>query len=235
VWLQITSGTYKASDHRGIGAFALQIELGGERGLHFAHDFARTDLIGVGMRAFHQRGDAAEQSDVAIDLFFDPGAQHFHHHLAATVQARRMHLRDRRRGQRRGVEMLESIADVLAERLFDDGARGLAVERLHPVLQHRQFLRDIRWHQVAPRGENLPEFHEDRPELLQRQSQARAARLRGHFGRGARHERAGEFQPALGRRAVEQGIQPVTQQDAADASSAQDSAHAAVLMPQSAF
>jgi hypothetical protein len=48
----------------------------------------------------------------------------------------------------------------------------------------------VRRHQVAAGGQDLAELDEDRPQLLQRQAQARAARLPGDVGRRRRHERA---------------------------------------------
>ena len=218
------------ADHRRVGALALQVELGRERGFHFAHDFARADLVGVGMRALHQCGDAAQQRNVAVDLFLDVGTQHFHHHFAPARQARGVHLRDRRRRQRRGVEMLEGFADVLAERGFDDPARGFAVEGRHPVLQQRQLGRDVRRHQVAAGRQDLPELDEDRPQLLQREAQAHAAGLQGDLARRARHERARELQPALGGGVVEQVVQSITDQDPADPRRAQHRVHDAAPM-----
>ena len=81
-------------DHRSVRAFALQVEFGGERGFDFAHHFPGADLVGVGMRAFDQRGNTVEQRDIAVDLFFDVGAQHFHHHFPPARQTRGVHLRD---------------------------------------------------------------------------------------------------------------------------------------------
>src|SRR5690606_18118555 len=124
------------------------------------------------------------------------------------------------------VEAGEQFADRRAERTLDDGARHLAVERRDLVLQQCEVVDDVRRQQVAAGREDLPELDEDRPQLLQRQAQAGTARLRRDRGRGARHERPHQLEPALGRGVVQQGIEPVAQQDAADACGAQDAAQA---------
>jgi hypothetical protein len=54
---------------------------------------------------------------------------------------------------------------------LDDGARLCTGERRHLVLQLGQFVGDVRRHQVAPGGQHLAELDEDRPQVLQRQSQ----------------------------------------------------------------
>ena len=172
-----------AAQHRRIRRFALQVEFGRQRVLDLGHDLARADLVGGRMRAVDERGDRLQQRDVAADLLLDVGAQHLDHdfarrRIAHRGQRGRMHLRDRRGGQRRGVEARERDVDRTPERLLDQRARGVAVERRDAILQQREFLGDVGRHEVAARGQDLAELDEDRPELLQRQAQAHAARLR---------------------------------------------------------
>ncbi|KAG1556718.1 hypothetical protein G6F50_012693 [Rhizopus delemar] len=71
------------------------------------------------------------------------------------------------------------------------------------------------------------EYPKDKMLALQRQAQARTARLCGDIGRGARHERLGQAQPALGRRALQQIVQAVTQDHPADAAGPKHGLHAA--------
>src|SRR5690606_11275670 len=125
-----------------------------------------------------------------------------------------------------GVERGKRFGNRPLQRGLDDHARGLAVERRDPVLQQRQLGGDVGRHQVAAGRKDLPELDEDRPEFLQRQSQACAARLRGDLAGGARHERARELEPALGRGAVEQVVEAVAQQHAADPPCAEEGLHA---------
>jgi hypothetical protein len=62
-----------------------------------------------------------------------------------------------------------SIDYWLSQRALDLRNRHGAVEGRDLILQHRQLIGDVGGQQVAPRGENLSELHEDRTQRLQRQ------------------------------------------------------------------
>ncbi len=113
--VQIVRMQPEAAQHAGVGALALQVQLRGQGGLDLGHHLARADLVGARMGALDQRGSRFQQGDVGVDLPFDVRAQHLDHHFAAVVQRGRMHLRDRSRGQRRGVETGEGDADRLPQ------------------------------------------------------------------------------------------------------------------------
>ena len=195
--IQVVAVFPEAAQHAGIGAFALQVQLGGQGVLDLGHHFARTDLVGAWMGALDQRGQRIEQGDVGVDLLLDARAKYLDHHLAAIGQRRRVHLCDRGRGQRFGVEAGEGRTDRQAERVLDDAARGLAIERLDPVLQQGQFIGHVRWHQVAAGGQDLAELDEDRAEVLQRRRRraprdcaAMSAEARGTNGLARRNQRS---------------------------------------------
>src|SRR3546814_18247550 len=57
--------------HRGVGAFALQVELGGQRALDLGDDLARADLVGARMGAVDEPGNILQQRDVGGDLALD--------------------------------------------------------------------------------------------------------------------------------------------------------------------
>jgi len=215
-----------APQQAGVAGLALQVEFRRQRVLDRGDDLAWTDLVGVGVCAFDDGGDAFQQRDVAGDLLADVGAEYFHHDLAPAGQRGGVHLGDGRGGERGGVEMLEGLMDRATEFRFDQCTRAVAVERRDAVLQQGQFFGDVGRDQVATRGQDLPELDEDRPQLLQRQPQARTARLRGDLGRGTRHEWTAELQPAFDRRAVEQVVEAVTEQHTADAAGPQHRLHA---------
>ncbi len=63
-----------------------------------------------------------------------------------------------------------------AEGPLDDGARDRGGKRRHAILQLGELLGEVGRQQVAPRREHLAELDEDRPEPLQAQAQALAAR-----------------------------------------------------------
>src|SRR5690606_27016745 len=96
----------------------------------------------------------------------------------------------------------------------------------HLVLEQGQLVHQVGRQQVAAGGQDLAELDEDRPQLLQRQAQARAARARGDVAGGARHERPHQLEPALGRGVVQQVVEAVAQQHPADARGAQQRAQA---------
>ncbi len=86
-----------------------------------------------------------------------------------------MHLGDRSRGQWLYVETAEHFADLGAELIFDQCHGFFRVERRHAVLQQHQLVGDVGGQQVAAGGQQLAELDEDRPQVLQRQTQARTA------------------------------------------------------------
>ena len=231
--VQVGESGQKRRSTLALRAFALQVEFGGERGLDLGDDLARADLVGARMGALDQRRHGLSRAMSAAICFSMSGRSTLtttSRGASRRRQRRRVHLRDRGRGQRRGVEVREGLARSAGPaRASTMRARGFAIERRDAVLQQRQFVGDVGRHQVAARGQDLPELDEDRPEFLQRQAQARAARLRGDSRRGARHERPRQLQPALGRRVVEQVVEAIAQQHAADAPGAQHRLHARML------
>src|SRR3546814_15455322 len=95
-----------SSDLRGVGAFALQVELGGQRALDLGDDLARADLVGARMGAVDEPGNILQQRDVGGDLALDARAQHLDHDFApwrVALGAPRpgVHLRNRRADERR--------------------------------------------------------------------------------------------------------------------------------------
>ena len=219
--IQLARALPVAAQHAGIGPFPVQVQLGGQGGLDLGHHLAWTDLLRPRMGALDHPGQGVEQGDVLIDLPVDARAQYLDHHLAATGQARGMHLGNRGRGQRGGIEGLEGLVHRTAQGLFHQAARQLPVKRLYPVLQQHQLGSNIRRHQIAAGGQHLAKLDEDRPQLLQGQAQAHPAWLAGDIGTGTRHKRAGQLHPARGRGTGQQVIQAIAQQDRADAARTQ--------------
>jgi hypothetical protein len=121
------------------------------------------------MGAFEQGCHAAQQRDVAGDLLLDLRPQHLDHDLAPRRhrQARGMHLRDRGRGQRRGVEIAVGGRRCRGPGPARPRRAQFAVEGRDPILQLGQLVGDVGRHQVAPGREDLPELDEDRAEFLQ--------------------------------------------------------------------
>ncbi len=112
-----------------------------------------------------------QHRDVTRDHGAHVRAQHLDDHLAAIGQHCGMHLRDRSGGKRLGLEAAEHLFQRLVERGLHQCARALARERRHAVLQLHQLVSDVRWQQVAARGDGLAELHEHRTQFLERQAQ----------------------------------------------------------------
>ena len=94
-----------------------------------------------------------------------------------------MHLADRRRRERRLVELgeqpLDRLAEILPHRPLDVGER----ERSNVVLQAAELGDDVGRHDVRPRREQLAELHERRAELVEHVAQMAPARRAFQLGR----------------------------------------------------
>ena len=208
-----------ASELRAVGRLPHQIELVFQMFLELGDHLARTQAPAVGEQRLDQSRQRIEQADVVRDHRADAGAQHFHRDRFAVRQAREMHLRDRSRGDRHGVEFDESFAHGLAQGGFDGGDGGPRIERWHAVLQQRQFVSEIARYEVAPGGQQLAELDEDRPQRLQRAPQAHRARL---ADRPPEKQRAGQPAQRPGAFVAEdEFLQPKFQRDVRDADEAQ--------------
>ena len=139
-----------------------------------------------------------------------------------------MHLRDGGGSQRLDIEARIGFGHRLFQLGFDQRLRLLAGEGRDLVLQEAEFVGDVRRQQVASRGQDLSELHEDRTEVLQCQLQSRAARHVGNLAARLGYEGLQDRQPARQRRVVEQGVEAIAQQHPQDAEDAQWQPHASV-------
>jgi hypothetical protein len=173
-------------------------------------------------------GDArqlVQHFEIARDDRVHAGPQHLDHYFAGLgavqchlgTQFRRVHLRDRSRGERLLVEADEHLLDRTAVGRFDEGARHLAIERRDAVLQPRQFVGYVEWQQIAARGQRLAELHEDGAELLERQPQPFAAwRVLDALEPGPRAEQEQEAQWPVQVSGAHEFVEPVAHEDALD-------------------
>ena len=88
-----------------------------------------------------QLREAGEDVEIDFHAAADAGVLHFHHHVFARRQPRAVRLADRRRGERRRVEIGEQSLERLAELRFDRLADDLRIVAGHAGLQLLQFLR----------------------------------------------------------------------------------------------
>ena len=128
------------------------------------------------MPSAHRHLDQAragiEQRDVVPDDLGNAGPQYLDRDLATVVQAREMHLRNRRAGDRTGFELGEHLVDRPVVRALERGEHEFGRERRHLVLQLGELVGDVRRQQIAARRQELAEFDEDRTQRFQREPQA---------------------------------------------------------------
>ncbi len=222
--LQVVRVGEVAPQQAGVGALALQIELVAQSALDLGHQFQRLDALGVGHVALGEPAQRAQQREVGGDALLDLRPQHLHHHLAAVGELGRMDLRDRGRGQRFALEAGIELRHRLAQRALDLGLRQRAVEGCDAVLQQGELGGDVGRQQVAAGREDLAELDEDRPQFLQRQPQALAARHRGDRGRRARDQPAQRPQRPEQAGGLYKFVEAIAQQHARDRVQAQQAA-----------
>ncbi len=177
-----------AAQLRGVACFAHQVELI-ENGFRvFVHHFHGLEAAAAFPVRFGDARQLAQHLEIARDDGVHAGPQDLDHDFAGLraierdfrAQLRGVHLRDGSGGQRRFFENGEHLFGGAAIGAFDDGARHLAVERRHAILQLGEFVGDVDGQQVAPRRQRLAELHEDRVPAL---------RARGAGVRRAAHRR----------------------------------------------
>jgi hypothetical protein len=172
-------GTFEiAPQLRTVGGLAHQVQFVVQVLVELRHHFPRLESPAIGPEGFQQVGGDLQQRNVMLDHRLDAGAQDLDRDLAAIRQHREMHLRHRRRGNRRPVEGGEDLVHRLAIGLFELGDGQFRRKGRHAVLQLRQLVGDVQRQQVASGRQQLAELDEDRPQVFQGLAQAHGARGR---------------------------------------------------------
>ena len=110
--------------------------------------------------------DKLHQVDIELDFVLDEGPLDFEHDLFAAAQPSLVDLTDRCGGQWGGVEFGEHFVDRRVHLFFDQSQRSVVVERFGPRLQFLELHAEAFRNHVGTVGQNLSEFHEGRPQLL---------------------------------------------------------------------
>ena len=158
-------------------------------------------------------GEELEEAQVAIDVVLRGGTLHLDDHALSVLEHGSVHLPDRARGERLGLDAREYVLPGNAELLLHDADDlGLAHGR-DAVLERGELGDGFRREQVGARGEDLAELREGRAELLERLAEPAGAGFRGvgvapRLGEAvlpedARDPRRAPEQPVVGRRAHE--------------------------------
>src|SRR5690606_24104473 len=154
---------------RRVRGLAQQVDLVHQRLLELLDDLDGPQAPSVRPVALGEPRELIEHLDVALDQSTDIRTQDLHDDLGAVDEPRRMHLGDRRGGERLALEMREDLGDRTVERTLEQRERDVRRERRHLVLELRELVRELGRQQVAARRHGLAELHVDRPELLERE------------------------------------------------------------------
>ena len=168
-----------AAQLRRIGGFADQIQLVVQVVVKLSHHLQRLQALALIGELLHPARHHVHQGDVFVDHLFHAGAQHLDRDLSlltiAITHGGKVHLGNRGAGHGCAIKADKDLVQRLAEIALNGVDGNLRIKRWHTVLQLGQLLGHIRWHQVTACGQHLPKLHKNRPQLLQRFSQALAA------------------------------------------------------------
>ena len=193
----------------GVAGLAHEVELLVEVARELRDDLARLEAAPVGPEPLDQRRGGVEQQQVLRDRRLDARAQHLDRDLAAVLQPREVHLRDRRAGHRLPVELQRTARRA--------ACRASARSRPPPAPRRRAAPGPAACasssamssgQQVAARREDLAELDEDRPQRLERLAQALRSR------RAAARREQQQAPPPEGRHEL---VQPEAHADRGDA------------------
>ncbi len=175
--------------------------------LELARDLGRVDLL-----PHHVAADADERRDQRPDVLqilhhrlFDAGILDLHHDRVAVGQLGAVHLAERGRRERFGLERREELLRRRTELAGDLRADGGRVHRGHRRLHGRQHVERGRRQEIVPHAQHLHELHE------------RALQLGGAFDDAGRVPHVRVEQAAVGLRLrLERALQRLPQVAAAD-------------------
>ena len=159
----------------GIASLLAIVELLAHRAGELVHKALRVDEVECSHAILGDLRRLVEQRQVGLDLPRRRRSLHLHRDAPAVGKHGRMHLTDRRGGDRLFAELeeqaLDWLTELLAYDLLDVGER----KRADLVLELSQLDDDVRRDDVGPRGEQLPELHERRAELVEHLAQVLAS------------------------------------------------------------
>ncbi len=159
----------------GVARLAAVVELLADVARELVDDPARVDEVEPAQPVLGEARGLVQQRDVGLDLGGRVGALHLDRDAAAVREDRAVHLADRSGRDGHPVELEEEPLDRQPQLLLDHRLGLLVRERRHVVLQAAELRDDVRREDVRAGGEQLPELHERRPELVEHRAQVGAA------------------------------------------------------------
>ena len=206
-----------ASESLGVRCLLPEVELRAQRAGDLSHQALGTVGLQLRQLALRQLGEAGQQSQVRFDRLDDSRSADLEDHARPVLEAREVHLGDRCRSQRFGVELAEGGLRRSAQVFLELFAQLLEGKRGDVLLEQGELLDPLRRQQVASTREDLPELHERRTECLERLARMLCGRLRGESLRGLPVDRAtGAFQHAGQSEPAHDVAQSVPHEDARD-------------------
>ena len=166
-----------------VARFLGEIELALQRAAKLGHDLHRVVTARIRHLAVQQSGRMVEYAQIRTDHGLDAGAADFHHDRRTVLQPGPVHLRD---GGCRDGDTIEARKHRF--RLAADGRNQVGMQCFvaycrYMTVQLLEFADPVRRKHIHPRRQQLAEFHEGRPQFLQRAADThRRVELRDFVG-----------------------------------------------------
>ena len=158
-----------------VAALQVVVELFADRARELVHELARVDEVERPDPLAGETRGLVEEHDVGLDLASRTRPLHLDGDTPPVRERGGMHLADRRRRDRHRIELGEQPLERVPELGLDHTANVGEWERAHVVLEGAKLDDDVRRDDVGASGEQLPELHERRPELVEHVPQVLAA------------------------------------------------------------
>ena len=155
----------------GVSGLVAVVELESYRAGELVDELLRIHELECPNTLLEELRGLVEKPDVCLDLPGGGRALDLDDNVLPVGKHRAVHLPDRRRGDRRELELQERTIHRQAELGLDDSAYLLERNRRGIVLEPTQLGDDVGRNDVRPRREQLAELDERRPELIEHLAQ----------------------------------------------------------------
>ena len=135
--------------------------------IEFIDHLDRSQTAAVCPVAHGQVGEGVEQHQVTLDDPLDFRSEYFNGHLGPVMQASKVHLCHRGRGNGFSLEMGEILIQGFAISPFNNPYRFVTGKRRHTILELAQLKGDVFRQQIRTRRQHLSELDKDRAQLFQ--------------------------------------------------------------------
>ena len=154
-------------EHLGVPRLVAVVELEPDGACELVDELTRIDEVERAHALVQELRRLVEEREVRLDLSGGGGSLHLHGDLPSVGQHRSVHLTDRRGCHRHDVELEERALDGEVELGLEDIPHVVEAHWPRRVLESAELCDDVGRHDVRPCREELPEFHERRPKLVE--------------------------------------------------------------------